>query len=188
MISPRVRELLRPEMFTASIVWAALTASILIYGLVAYLVAGRISGPTQVPDLLPLALGGVAILTGAGSWLLARILLSDNRLRKAMRSEPTPEALARDPRRGIVDEERLRKIQLLSSSERKLLLLPRLYFTSLILRLTLNESIAVYGVILALLSHSLTPMLPFAAAAIVLNLTCIPRIDPVLERATQFVH
>ena len=188
MKSPAVRELLRPAMLVNSILWFVLTASIFIYGLVAHLLAQRSPGPTEVSDAFELALAGVAILTGFGSLLVARIFLSDDRLREAMRSDPDPEALARHPKLGIVDEERLRKIQSLSSSERKLLQLPGLYFTPFILRLVLNEAIAIYGFALAFVSHSLTPMLPFAAAAIALNLTCLPRIDPVLNRAARLLH
>ena len=99
-----------------------------------------------------------------------------------------PEALARDPRRGIVDGERLQKIQSLTSAERKLLRLCGLFFASFIIRLSMNEAIAIYGVVLAFLSRSLIPMLPFAVAAIALNVACRPRIDPFLERATYLAR
>ncbi len=95
MNSPAVRELLRPAMFVNSILWFVLTASIFIYGLVAYFLAQRNPGPTDVSEEFQLALGGVAILTGLGSLLVPRILLSDKRLREAMRPDPDPEALAR---------------------------------------------------------------------------------------------
>ena len=185
MNSPAVRELLRPAILVNSMLWFVLTVSIFIYGVVAYLTAQRSRGPTDVSDAIQLALAGAAIVTGIGSLLVTRIFLSDRRLREAMESDPDPEDLARHPKLGIVDEERLRKIQSLSRTERKLLQVPSLYFTPFIIRLVLNEAVAIYGLVLAFLSHSFPPILPFAAAAIALNLTCLPRIEPVLERAAR---
>jgi F0F1-type ATP synthase membrane subunit c/vacuolar-type H+-ATPase subunit K len=185
MSSTTLRELLRPAMFVNSALWLVLTASIFLYAMVAYLLAQRSPVPTDVPEALQLALTGIAILTGLGSVLVPRVLLSDDRIRKAMGPEPDPATLARHPKLGVVDEERLRRIETLSGWERKLLLLPTLYFTPFILRLALNEAIAIYGFVLAFVAHSFAPMLPFAAAAIILNLGCLPRIDPLLDRAAR---
>jgi hypothetical protein len=185
MNSPVVRELLRPAIFVHSMLWGLLTASIFFYGVIAYLLAQKSAGPTDLQDGLQLALAGVAVLTGLGSLVVPRILLSDDRLREAMRKEPDPEVLAQHSRPGAVSDERLRQIQSLSSADRKLLQLPGLYFTPFILRLVINESIAIYGLVLALISHSFEPMIPFAVAAIALNLTCMPRIEPMLDRAAR---
>ena len=188
MISPELRELLRPALRVNAMLRWILTASIFVYGLAACLVLERSPAPAVVSELFHLAFGCVAILTGLGSLLVERVLLSDARLQEAMRSDPDPEALARDPRRGIVDGERLQKIQSLTSAERKLLRLCGLFFASFIIRLSMNEAIAIYGVVLAFLSRSLIPMLPFAVAAIALNVACRPRIDPFLERATYLAR
>ncbi len=188
MSSPALRELLRPAMFVNSMLWFVLTASIFIYAAIAFLLAQKGPGPTSPSPALQMAFAGIAILTGLGSLLVPRILLSDDRVRQAMQPDPDPAALARHPKLGIVDEDRLRKIQALSALERKLLQLPGLYFTPFILRLVLNESIAIYGFVLSFLAHSFAPMLPFAAAAIVLNLTCFPRIDRLLERAARLAY
>ncbi len=185
MNSPVVRELLRPVMFVNSMLWGLLTASIFLYGLVAYLLAQRSAGPTDVPEAFQLALAGVAVLTGLGSLAVPRIFLSDDRIREAMRKEPDPEVLSRHSAPGTSSDERLRQIQSLSSTDRKLLQLPGLFFTPFILRLVINESIAIYGLVLALMSHSFEPMIPFAVAAIALNLTCMPRLEPMLDRAAR---
>ena len=181
MNTPAVRELLRPVMLVNSILWFALTASIFIYGITAYIVS-QDRAPADVSDGLQLGLRIAAIITALLSLSVMRVFLSDDRLRKAMEPEASSEELAGQ----LNDEERLGKIQSLSPAERKLLRVPGLFFTPFIIRLVLNESIAIYGLVLVFLSHTFTPILPFAAAAIVLNFTCLPRIDAVLGRAARF--
>jgi len=188
MSSPALRELLRPAIFVNSMLWFVLTASIFIYAAVAFLLERSGPGPTELPSGLQMALSVVATLTGAASLLVPRVLLSDDRLRQVMKRDADPVALARHPKLGTVNEDRLRKIQALDGSERKLLQLPGLYFTCFILRLVLNESIVIYGLVMAFLSHSFAPILPFAAAAVLLNLTCFPRIEPLLERAGRLAY
>lgn len=53
------------------------------------------------------------------------------------------------------------------------------------MRLALNETIGVLGLVLAVLFQSFAPVLPFALGAIVLNLLAYPRIEPLLERAAR---
>ena len=185
MSSPALRELLRPAMFVNSMLWFVLTSSIFIYAAVAFLLAQKGPGPSDLPPALQIALSVVAILTGLASLLAPRVLLSDDRIRQAMQPDVDPVTLARHPKLGIVEEERLLKIQTLNPAERKLLQLPGLYFTPFILRLVLNESIVIYGLVIAILSHSFGPI---AAAAVVLNLTCLPRIDQLLERASRLAY
>lgn len=188
MSSPTLRELLRPAMVVNSVLWFVLTASIFVYGAVAFLLAQQGPGPSDPPPALPIVFSVLAVLTGLASLLVPRVLLSDRRIRQAMQPDVDPVTLARNPKLGVVDEERLRKIRTLDPSERKLLQLPGLYFTPFILRLVLNESIVIYGLVIAILSHSFAPILPFAAAAVVLNLVCLPRIDPLLERASRLAY
>ena len=188
MISDALRELVRPVESVNRILWIAMTASICINAYVAFLTAERAERPSEASPALTLSLAGAALVAGIVSLLVARHFLSDERLRTAMRSDPDPRALAKNPQTGAVDEVRLQKIQALGSMERKLLRLTGVFFTPFILRLVLNEAISIFGLVLALLSHSFTPILPFTAAAIALNLTCLPRMDALLERGAQLVH
>jgi hypothetical protein len=188
MISPALRELVRPVQFLNRILWIALTASICINAYVAFLIAQRAPGPSEASPAVQTSLAGAALVAGIVSLLMARHLLSDERLRTAMQSDPDPRALAKNPQTGAVDETRLQKIQALASTERKLLTLTGVFFTPFILRLVVNQAISIFGLVLALLSHSFTPILPFTAAALALNLTCLPRMDALLERGAQLVH
>ena len=137
---------------------------------------------------LKLALAGGAVVIGAVSLLLPRHMLSDERLQRALQSDPDPRALSKNPQTGRVDEERAGKIQALGSLERKLMVLPGVFFTPFILRLVLNQAVSIFGLVLAFLSHSFAPIVPFTAAAIALNLTCVPRMDGLLERGEQLVR
>lgn len=112
-------------------------------------------------------------------------MLSDDRLRSSLRQDPQPPDLARNPQTGRIDEQRLRRIEALASHERRLLRLPSVCFTPWILQLVLGEVVAIFGLLLSLISHTFPPILPFAAAAFVLNLMAFPRIEPLLDRASR---
>lgn len=188
MISPTLRELLRPAMFAPKMLWFVLTASILIYGVLAHLLAQQSDGTTAVDPAIRLAISMTAIAAGTASLLVPRFLLSDERVRRTLQPPVNSEEFASIPGSDAIDENRLNQVRQLSDSEQKMLRLPALLFTPFILRLVLNESIAISGLVLSLLSHSLTPFLPFAVIAIVLNVIGRPQIDPVLERAARLVH
>lgn len=52
------------------------------------------------------------------------------------------------------------------------------WFSVIILRLALHEAIAIFGLVLTFLSGDAQEMLPFGAAALVLNLFALPRNPP----------
>lgn len=52
------------------------------------------------------------------------------------------------------------------------------WFAILVVRLALHEAVAIFGLVLAFLSGDAERMLPFAAAAAILNLFALPRHPP----------
>lgn len=188
MISPTLRELLRPALLIHTFFWWILTACIVFYVVLAWILARAPDAPAAVASSIELALAGFAIATGAASLLLPRFWLSDERLRSVLASPPDLEALARPQGSSARDELRLQAIQTLTAQEQKLLALPGFYFPCFLVRMVLNESVAVYGLILTILSHTFESVLPFATAGLLLNLVSRPRIEPLLERASHLVR
>lgn len=187
MLTPRLEELVRPSELTARVIWVGLTAPIVVYVVVAFLVTDPAASAQEPLLALQAVLIVVALIAGTVSLLLPRFLLSDERLQRVLRDDPALEDLARDPQTGKVDEERRRKIEALSTQERKLLRLPPVYLTQLIIRLALTETVAIMGLVLAIISNSPQLVVPFAALALVLNLSSLPKVKEQLESATLLV-
>ena len=57
-----------------------------------------------------------------------------------------------------------------------------MYFTALILSLAMNEAVALFGMLLAILEQRVEPVIPFAAAALALNLLIFPRFNQFVNR------
>ena len=186
-ISRELKEFLEPSRRLWLVLWFAMTFSMVIYVLVAFLVS-RQHSPADLSSGLLTAFGGIAAVATLASLLIPRFLPSDDRLRSELNSDFDPESLARNPQTGSVNQDRLQKIALVAPYEQKFMVLPFLYFTPFILRLVINEAVAIFGLVLSILSHSLAPMLPFIAVAIILNLAAFPRLDPMIERASRLVR
>ena len=167
--------------------WATLTASLLVYLAVAY-VAARPEEAREIPANMTLALALVACVVAALAYRIPAVLLSDGKLRTLMTPEPSPEELAKNPQTGRADPERQREIEALPAHEQRLLRLPAAAFVPFIVRLVLNESIGIFGLVLSFLSQRFEPVLPFVLAAIVLNLLARPNLRGLLERSAHLVR
>lgn len=184
MVSPVLHDLLRPQLLVLRLLWTALTVSIAIYVAVAWLVVAEGPLAGEAPPAVALVLGAVALTTVVLSFLVPRLLLSDERLRALVAdASPDVERLAVDPRTQQVDPERQRRLAQLSPGERRLLPVAAAAQAPLVVRLALNEAVAIFGFVLALLTGDVAALLPFAAVALVLNVLAWPRLDPLLERA-----
>ena len=188
MISPQLKEILRSSLFINRIVWASITISIGAYVVVAWTSAQQPGTSSAVSETLQLSMFLAAIAIGFLSLLIPRYLPSDKHIRSFFLEDVAPEDLARNPQLDVVDPDRLRMIQALDPIERKLVRLPSLYFTPFILRLVLNEAIVIFGLVLSFISHTFPPILPFAVAALTLNIIAFPKIDRFAERASRFVY
>ena len=184
MNSAALDALLRPARFTNWVIWATLTLSIGIYAGVAFMLSQR-SDPKEVSEAFQIGLACAAIIVGGISIAAPRFLLTDERLMNFMNVSPTAETLPTHPKLGVLDDQRIEQMGRLSPQERKLVALPGLYFTPFILRLVLNEAVTIFGLVLSLVSGRFEPVLPFAIAAVALNLAMRPRFEPLLERARR---
>jgi hypothetical protein len=190
MQSPTFYELVRPMERFQRILQLGFIAAIALYILMAYVLFGwpasNLSNWDPLlknPVTVPLAV--ISFLTAVASLWVPGLLLPDRQLRELSGRKPDPEALARNPRTGRVDADRLAKLKVLQPMEQRLLSLPGLSFTPFLVRLALNESIALYGFVLSILSKTLLPVIPFAVVAIGLQLTVSPKLDSQFERAAR---
>jgi len=167
--------LVKPVETVRWILWAALTAVIVIYAAILFVVFGNpasLGEGLSSPLAIPLAL--VAIVSAVLSRFLPGLLLTDEALRQRLASDPDPKKLPTDAR-----------TEQLSGREQRILGALDAFLGPFIARLALGEAVALYGLVLGFLSRSAAPMLPFAAAALVLNLTTSPKLDADVERAAR---
>jgi len=186
MLSPTADEFVRISERIHQILWVAMTIATLLYVPLTYFFIYK-SGynPPVAYPLLPSYLTGGAIFLGVGSIALRRLLLSDSRLCARLAREPNLEELA--AKLGTDELGRTRKLKLenLSSLEKKLVALPSWLLVVSLINWSLNSMIALIGFIVALLTVSFQNMVPFAVAALILNIVMVPRLQPVIERASR---
>ena len=183
MESPIFRELTTQKLLIQKIIWAALTGSILVYGGVAYALpelGEAIDGGAQDISIFFVAL---AIASGVGSLFLRKFLFSDEGIKRQLEKPIDPKQLSTDRQTGQLNEEKLNKIESLNEFEQKLLSLLNWYFVPNLVCWGLNESIAIYGLVLAIFEGSPNTLLPFAGAALLLNFTMFPKFDSIVGKA-----
>ena len=165
-----------------TLLWAVMTFTILLYVGLAYFLNAKGQPPQRVENSLRLALyliaGSIAVL----SLMLRSRLLSAGHIYDKMKEEVDPQALATDRETGLVDQERLKTIKTLTPLEMKATGLAGIYFTALILSLAMNEAVALFGMMLAILEQRPEPVIPFAAAALALNGLVFPRLYQFVDR------
>lgn len=146
-----------PQPSVLPILWAALVASVFIYGGVLFVVTGSAAAagtPAPEPVLL-YALAGSAVVTASASIFLPRMLLAQA-VRRTPRPTPGAPRPAGDPAWGA-------------------------YVTSFILGMALAESVAVFGFVLGFLRFPPAEVVPFFAVSLGLMLTRFPGTERVRE-------
>lgn len=182
MPSETLKQVLRPRILVMNILWFALTLTIPLYVGLAYFLnpAGQPAQPVENSLRLALYLiaGSVAVL----SLLLRSRSLSEGRIYDKLKEEVDPQALATNRETGEIDQERLKTIKSLTPLEMKVAGLSGMYFTTLLIGLAMNESVALFGMILAVLERRPEPIIPFAVAALALNLIIFPRFNQFVDK------
>jgi hypothetical protein len=180
VLSPELKALLSRIDRVQMLVWTVLTLSIVLYGAVAFAVAGSREGSELGATLRPLFY--LAGLCAAGlSWVLHR------RARSA--ALPRGTAPASDPPAGSRDAllrgnpEVLAQFERLPERERRALTTAVRGFTPWMLCLVLNEAVAILGLVLALLAGTSADVIPFTLAALILNAAMRPDNRGAVERA-----
>lgn len=187
MQSETFRALVKPMETAQWLVWLAFVAAIPTYVCVAYMQFGRsapgVTPPRPMPLIFTISLVILSLLAAALAPYMPRLLLPDSRLRQLI-NQP-PEAMAREPWTGVVFEDWLARIRTLSPDEQRLFAIFSNVFVGFIVRLAFNESIVLYGYVLAFLSRSFVLILPFAVASLALNFMVPSLLDTALKRAAS---
>jgi F0F1-type ATP synthase membrane subunit c/vacuolar-type H+-ATPase subunit K len=185
MHSGTFRSLVQPLETIRRVIWIAFLATILAYVGVAYAFFGKTGSGVEALRSNPLTIPLVifSLVTVVLAPIVSRLIASDSRLRQLI-NQP-PEALARDPRTGAVFENRLAKLKMLPADERRMFALVNSGFVGFVVRLAFNESIALYGLVLAFTAKSFVAILPFAIVSFALNLMVPSLLDSAMSRAAR---
>jgi hypothetical protein len=185
MHSETFRSLVQPLETVRQVIWIAFLATILAYVGVAYAFFGKtwsgVEGLRSSPLTIPFFI--LSLVTAVLAPIMPRLIAPDSRLRQLI-NQP-PEALARDPKTGALFENRLAKLKTLSPDEQRMFALVNSGFVGFIVRLAFNESIALYGLVLAFNSKSFVAVLPFAVVSFALNLMVPSLLDSAMSRAAS---
>ena len=159
MISDKAKGILRQTESLCRVLWFSFMGTFVALGAIAQLLPPR----TEVRsdgDILFYAFMAMSVTTALLSLVLPKIFLTDDKLRKVFRDNPDQEP-TRPSVRGL-------------------------YSTCLILQLALNETIAIFGFLLAFLGTPFDIAVGFIIVAAVIHVMCFPRIEPLMERIENY--
>jgi hypothetical protein len=149
---------------------AAMMFSVILYVVVAWFlsVQPEAAPPTEAGTMLRIPLGVVSICIGLAVIALRTILFSRERLERQLAAPPNLEKAAVNPQTRKVDPALLESLKTMTEAEQKLISLITWYQTPYIVMLALSESIAIFGLVLSIVSKSPFEMLPFAVVSLFL--------------------
>jgi hypothetical protein len=158
------RPLIRPMETVHRIIWLAYIAAVPVAVCVVYVLLGRTAPRFPPPPLIALAipLAIISLVSAVLAPYVSNLLLPESRLRELINRQPV----------ATPDEQRLGAIA------------PN-FFVAFIVRLAFNESIVMYGLVLAFISRTFIAILPFAIVSLALNLTLPFPLDLARQRAAS---
>ncbi len=162
-----------PAFRTVVIIWAALAASVLMYILVAFQITAKAESSGAADPVILYALAGVAVCMAVTTFALRLVLLGDERLL----SPPSGRAPATP---GVPAPESAEESLALAAVER--------YRTGLIVLWALSESVALLGLVAAIVGRRFAVIVPFAAVSLALQIVHRPargRWDELIEMAAR---
>lgn len=171
----------------ALLIYCALFASLAIYVVVAFLVMDGAATPGSAGENLRIPLTLAAISTGGASILLPRFLRSDAMLRRVLDAQPNLARLATNTD-GRTDPDRLRALQTFDDASLRLMAIAQRWMPMQILGCALAESVAIFGLVLALITQQPTQIVPFAIAAAILMGSHFPRLPALIAHASELLH
>jgi hypothetical protein len=183
VISAPLARVLRRFVLIQRVMCVYFTAAIPIYGGVVLLTRSAHIGAGRIIETsVLLVIATAAAIIAVASVLHRRWCYSDAYLDRLLGSPIDVRRLATPPRTGRVDENLAAKIDALVPHERTFVTLFVALQTPLLINLALNELIALIGFVPAFLAQDLTVFLPFAVAAVALNLCMWPAPDRLYAR------
>ena len=182
MPSETLKQVLMPRILVMNILWFALTLTILLYVALAYVLNSKGQPAQPFENSLRTALYLIAASIGVLSLLLRSRSLSEGHVYDKLKEEVDPQALATNRETGEIDQERLKIIKSLTPLEVKVAGLSGMYFTAMLISLAMNEAVALFGLLLAILERRPEPVIPFAVAGLALNLIIFPRFSQFVDK------
>lgn len=180
--SENLNKVLRPRTLTLRIMWSAMVMTILFFVLVSYFITHQNqSEPVPVQNELRMIFYAIAVIAPVAAYFIRRRMLSSERLQSMKGGNVDLRYMATDSETGLTDESRLAELKKLNPLELKALTLTGRYLTAMLVSLALHEVVALCGMMLAMLEQSFEAILPFAAAAIALDLLIYPRLYKFVE-------
>ena len=182
MPSETLKQALKPRILVMNILWFALTLTILLYVALAYVLNSERQPEQPFENSLRTALYLIALSIGVLSLLFRSRSLSEGHVYDKLKEEVDPQALATNRETGVIDQERLKIIKSLTPLETKVAGLSGMYFTAMLISLAMNEAVALFGLLLAILERRPEPVIPFAVAGLALNLIIFPRFSQFVDK------
>jgi hypothetical protein len=182
MPSETLKQVLKPRILVMNILWFALTMTILLYVVLAYVLTFKGQPAQPFENSLRTSIYLIAGAVGVLSLLLRSRSLSEGHIYDKLKEEVDPQALATNRETGEIDRERLKIIKSLTPLEVKVVGLTGMYFTTLLISLAMNEVVAIFGLLLAILERRPEVVIPFAVAGILLNLLIFPRFSQFVDK------
>ncbi len=168
MESETFSSMIQPMAAVHRMIRTAFVGAIPVYVVVAYVGLGSASpGATPgVPGLIKITTVALSLMTAALAPYVPRLLFPDSRLRQLLDRPPDPKAD-------------------ISPDEQRLLALVGYLFAGFVARLGFNEAIALYGLVLAILSKTFVTVLPFAVVSFALVWKVPLPLDEALKRSAS---
>ena len=182
MLSAEFKDFIAPKARVLNLIWGALTFAPLMYVVIAWIIYGQTSSTPNEAPLLEVGSGlplkeiglGMILVLGFSAIFYQKRAFSGDLLAKKMAGDPVwpPEGSPMASGSGSGDKEIFER---LSDSEKRLAVLWPHYQTTMIVVWAMLEAISVLGLVLTILQRDFYVVIPFAGAAVILNVMKIPR-------------
>jgi len=183
MITPRLKDLIRPLILVQRVIWIIITCSILFYFFLAFILIGTNKSSDAGMMGLETVLYVLAIAFAGSSIFYHRYSLSDDRLSMFLKRDVDAADLSRAMGAKGAEYGQLAQIESLSGFDKRALsLLYELQKISLI-NLILNEMVIILGFVIAFLGGYYLKIVPFGIVSLLLCIWMFPRPESVAERA-----
>jgi len=168
-------------MFVMKLLWTMMTLTVLLFVGLAYFINAQ-QQPTAALPQLRIALYTTAGVVALLSFFVRRRLLASRRNQSTPAVEKARRGLVGDAQAEASDAEVPAQVKRMQALDAKVGALSGQYFTALLLSLMMHEAIAMCGMILSMNEHRFESVIPFAIAAIVLDVLVYPRLDKYIEQ------
>ena len=186
--SKAYEELLKRRLGVLRILWFAMTVSIVTLLVAGYVVSMQGETPSVPSPLLRLGLDAAGIALALAGIGLKAFVFSRERLEERLKAPVNVEAMATDRESNSFSQSLFDELRTLSDAELRVVGLLNWYSTPYIILLSLNECVAIFGLVLTVLTYQPVEMLPFLAAAAFLNASLYPHPRRTVEEAESLAR